>query len=298
MLSQSRNFWRQCVRSLFSRASKNRLRTVKRQRRESGAVVAEVLEGRALLTVGTINLSSPGTGAGNRANVAQGGSFNITYSVTTTNVAPTNGVNLQSTLFRATIDSTGTPTVATKSWGAGVLLSGSDTISATVPLNVATGLYRLTVSVTQTWSTAAGGTVTSTSSQNPNNSVNVTAAATTTTTVASPAAAVYGSNATFTATVSGNPSVGTVQFYVGSIAPANVIGSPVNVTGGSATLTTNPLLAVGSYTILAAYSGGAGFQASSGSSTANAFSVTKAALTVTPTAGQSKVYGASEPTFT
>jgi hypothetical protein len=298
ILTHSRNFWHHCVQSLFTRASTANVRKGRRQALDNRSAAAEVLESRALLAVTSVNIGSPQSGFNSRARVAPGEAFNINYSTETDLSAPTNGVNLLSTQLIATLYSTNTPTVAAKSWGAGVVLSAADTISATVPLNVTAGTFNLTVTVTQTWSTAAGGTVTSTADTFRNNSVVVTAAATTTTTVASPAAAVYGSNATFTATVSGNPSVGTVQFYVGSIAPANVIGSPVNVTGGSATLTTNPLLAVGSYTILAAYSGGAGFQASSGSSTANAFSVTKAALTVTPTAGQSKVYGASDPTFT
>ncbi|MFN7766879.1 MAG: YDG domain-containing protein, partial [Planctomycetaceae bacterium] len=251
-----------------------------------------------MLAVTSVNIASPQSGLGMRAQVAAGEAFDVNYTAVTNLTQPLNGVNLLSTQLIATLDSTGTPTVAAKSWGGGVQLVAADTISATAPLNVTAGTYKLTVTVTQTWSTAAGGTVTSTADTFQNNSVVVTAAATTTTTVASPATAVYGSNATFTATVSGNPSVGTVQFYVGSIAPANVIGSPVNVTGGTASLTSNPLLGVGSYTILAAYSGGAGFQASSGSSTANAFSVTKAALTVTPTADQSKVYGDSDLTFT
>ena len=51
MLSQSRNFWRQCVLSLFSRASANSRRQVKRQRQTARVAVAEVLEGRALLSI-------------------------------------------------------------------------------------------------------------------------------------------------------------------------------------------------------------------------------------------------------
>ena len=298
ILTHSRNFWHHCVQSLFTRASTANVRRGRRQPVDYGSAAAEVLESRALLAVTSVNIASPQSGFGMRAQVAAGEAFDVNYTAVTNLTQPLNGVNLLSTQLIATLYSTGTPTVAAKSWGAGVVLSAADTISATVPLNVTAGTYKLTVTVTQTWSTTAGGTVTSTADTFQNESVMVTAAVTTTTTVASPAAAVYGTNATFTATVSGNPSVGTVQFYVGSIAPANVIGSPVNVTGGTASLTSNPLLGVGSYTILAAYSGGAGFQASSGSSTANAFSVTKAALTVTPTAGQSKVYGASEPTFT
>ncbi len=298
MLTQSRNFWHNCVQSLFTRASTASVRKGKRRTVDYRLAAAEVLESRALLSVTSVSIASPQSGSGSRAHVAAGEAFDVNYTAVTNLTPPANGVNLLSTQLVATLSSSGTPTVASKSWGAGVTLSTADVISATVDLNVTAGTYNLAMTVAQTWSTASGGTVTSTADAFQNNSVVVSAAVTTTTTVASPATAVYGSNATFTATVSGNPSVGTVQFYEGSIAPAHVIGSPVNVTGGSATLTTNPLLGVGSYTILATYSGGVGLQASTGSSSSNAFSVTKAALTVTPTAGQSKAYGASEPTFT
>ena len=300
MLCQSRKFWRLCVQSLLTRRSVALGRQGKRQPVDERWSAAEVLECKALLTVTAVNITSPQSALGSRAQVAAGGSFEINYTAATNLTAPTNGINLLSTHLTATINSAGNPTVAAKSWGAGVTLSASDRISATVPQSAATGTYSLTVAVTQTWSTATSGvTVSSTNFQGRPNVVVVTAAAvTTTTTVDSPAAADYGANATFNATISGSPSVGTVQFYVGSISPANAIGAAVNVTSGEASLTINPLLAVGSYTLLAEYSGGAGFLASSGSSTANAFAITKATLTVTPTAGQSKVYGASDPTFT
>ena len=53
MLTQTRNFWRQYVRSLFSRSSVTSLRTVKRQRRLTRLGSAQVLEARALLAAFT-----------------------------------------------------------------------------------------------------------------------------------------------------------------------------------------------------------------------------------------------------
>src|SRR5207244_2447865 len=92
-------------------------------------------------------------------------------------------------------------------------------------------------------------------------------------------------------------NVGTVTFVVKN--GSNVqIGSPVvaNVSAGSAS---GPFAipsgtAVGSYTITASYSGGTGYNASSG--TAN-LTVSKATLTVTADPA-SRAYGAANPTFT
>ena len=70
---------------------------------------------------------------------------------------------------------------------------------------------------------------------------------------------------TFTAYISGGPSVGTVSFYLGSVAPGNQIGSAVNVSGGSATSSSTSSLPVGHDTIIAVYIGGSGFGGSQGS---------------------------------
>ena len=60
MLTQSRNFWRRCVQSLFTRASAGAVRKVKRQRRPSRAAAVEVLEGRALLSLTGFNSTVAG----------------------------------------------------------------------------------------------------------------------------------------------------------------------------------------------------------------------------------------------
>jgi hypothetical protein len=66
---------------------------------------------------------------------------------------------------------------------------------------------------------------------------------------------------TFTASISGDPGVGTVSFYAGP-GLTNQIGSPVNVMVGSATSVSDSSLGAGSYTITAVYSGGTAFQGS------------------------------------
>ena len=70
--------------------------------------------------------------------------------------------------------------------------------------------------------------------------------------------ALVGQSVTFTATVSPTPPDGTVQFY-DNAAP---LGSPVNLSGATATYTT-ATLSVGSHPITASYSGTTGFPASS-----------------------------------
>ena len=87
----------------------------------------------------------------------------------------------------------------------------------------------------------------------------------TTTTVGIDQAGPYttSSSLTFTATVTGNPSVGTVTFYVGS----DPIGSPVNVVDGTADSAPGQTFPAGTNTVNAVYSGGAGFAGSQGTNT-------------------------------
>ena len=68
---------------------------------------------------------------------------------------------------------------------------------------------------------------------------------------------------TFTATITGSPSVGTVTFYAGP-GQTNPIGAPVNVVSGSATSTPGTTFVLGSNTVTAVYSGGTGFNGSQG----------------------------------
>ncbi|RNL62920.1 Ig-like domain repeat protein [Nocardioides marmoriginsengisoli] len=90
----------------------------------------------------------------------------------------------------------------------------------------------------------------------------VVADPTTTTTISSSSSQVLSGPVTFTATVAGNPGnpgspTGTVQFKSDG---AN-LGSPVALTGGTATLTTSALTS-GVHAVTAVYGGGGGFNAS------------------------------------
>ncbi len=67
----------------------------------------------------------------------------------------------------------------------------------------------------------------------------------------------------FMATITGSPSVGTITFYAGP-GLTNEIGSPVSVSGGTATSAPDTSLSAGAYTITAVYSGGTGFTSSQG----------------------------------
>jgi len=73
-----------------------------------------------------------------------------------------------------------------------------------------------------------------------------------------------GAAVTFTAMVAGSPSVGTVSFYLGSVAQGNQFGTAVNISGGTANSTADSSLSPGNDTIIAVYSGGTGFVGSQG----------------------------------
>ncbi len=100
---------------------------------------------------------------------------------------------------------------------------------------------------------------------------------TTTTTLNSSAnPSTYGQSVNFTATVTGNSPTGTVQFVVNS---AN-FGSPVTLSGGSATTSSSSSLSVGTHTVTATYSGDAGNAGSTGTLTGGQV-VNQASQTIT-----------------
>ena len=112
------------------------------------------------------------------------------------------------------------------------------------------------------------------------------AASTTTTVSSSSSTSTYGNAVTFSANVTGNPSVGTVQFLI----DGNAFGSAVAVSGGVATSGSISTLDAGNHVISAVYSGGAGYQ---GSTSAN-FTQTVKQKAVNYTIGDdSHVYGST-----
>ncbi len=74
------------------------------------------------------------------------------------------------------------------------------------------------------------------------------------------------SSLTFAATITGDPSVGTVTFYAGP-GLTNQIGSPIAVINGMADSTLGQTFPAGSNTVTAIYSGGSGFAGSQGTDT-------------------------------
>ena len=113
-------------------------------------------------------------------------------------------------------------------------------------------------------STQFPNTTPSTSGISPSELAFVTSAPTTTT-VSTDQAGPYTTTSplTFTATVAGDPSVGTVTFYAGP-GLANQIGSPVPVINGVAESAPGYTFPSGNNTITAVYSGGIGFASSQG----------------------------------
>jgi YVTN family beta-propeller protein len=91
---------------------------------------------------------------------------------------------------------------------------------------------------------------------------------TSTTTVAgTPGPVPAGSTVTLTATVSPAPDAGTVSFTLNGSPVAGCAAQPVSPTTGTATCSVTAPTKAGSYPVTAAYSGGDGYDASSGSTT-------------------------------
>lgn len=195
--------------------------------------------------------------------VATGG--NITYTIDVTNPGPSNAASV--TLSDAIPPSTSFVSMTPAS---GWSCSGTSTVTCSIASMAAgTAVFQLVV---KTALSAAGTTVSntasvsSTSDTNPaNNSATATTGVSlvpTSTTVSSSLTTVYlGQTVTFTANVSDGSftPAGSVQFKLNG-AP---IGSPVTLSGGTATFSTNTL-APGTYSLSADYSGGNGFAPSSG----------------------------------
>ena len=92
-----------------------------------------------------------------------------------------------------------------------------------------------------------------------------------------------GDSVDFTASISGNPGVGTVSFYYNYGQSGQFqIGSAVNVSAGSATSASTTSLPAGSDVITAIYSGGTGFAGSQGTETLLVNQTTTTSVTSNP----------------
>ena len=220
---------------------------------------------------------SGGTGfAGSQGSESLEVDASTTTSVSSTPSSPiTQGTSIN---FTATIS--GNPSVGTVTFYAGPGLTNPIGSPISVSGGTATSAADTTLPVGSNTITAvySGGTNFAGSQGTEGLVVN---ASTTTSVSSSPTGPItQGTSIDFTATISGNPSVGTVTFYAGP-GLTNPIGSPVNVSGGSATSSADTSLAVGSDTITAVYTGGTGFAGSQGTEpvTVNASSTTSVSST-------------------
>lgn len=237
--------------------------------------VATVTIAAGVLSGGTHNLFAVYSGDTYHQSQSSGTVSQVVNTATTTTVTSTPASPITqgtSITFTATIGG-GVGNVGTVTFYAGPGLtnpigspvnvtSGSATSSADTTLPVGTD------TITAVYS---GGTGFAGSQGTESVVVNATTTTTVTSTPASPIT--QGTSIDFTATISGSPSVGTVTFYAGP-GLTNPIGSPVNVSGGTATSAATTTLPLGSDTITAVYSGGTGFAGSQGTETVQVNSAT------------------------
>ncbi|MBV8979900.1 MAG: Ig-like domain repeat protein [Acidimicrobiia bacterium] len=102
----------------------------------------------------------------------------------------------------------------------------------------------------------------------------------------------YGDAVTFGATLTPSSATGTVQFKV----DGTNLGSPVTVSGGTATSPSTSTMGAGSHTITASFSSTTNFTASTATLSPD-LTVNAATLTVTP-ANKTMTYGGTQPTYT
>src|SRR6185369_886907 len=168
-----------------------------------------------------------------------------------------------------------TNTSLSSNFGSGITVNSTTYNSATqvtanVTVSGAATLGTRNVSVTCSGQTGTGTAVFS-----------VTGGLTaTTTTVGATTTITYGSNATFTASVSPSAATGTIQFKVDG---ANV-GSPVAVSGGSATSAAVSGLTAVSHTVTAVYSGDSTYATSTSAGVTQAVNKANPNVTAWPTA--------------
>ncbi|QEL19210.1 Ig-like domain repeat protein [Limnoglobus roseus] len=224
----------------------------------------------ATLPLGSTTITavySGGTGfAGSQGTV--GVMVDAAIATATSVAAATSGPVTAGTPVAFTATVTGNPSVGTVTFYAGPGLTNPIGSPVTVVSGTATSATTAVLPVGSNRITAvySGGTGFTASQGTIGVTVNAAIATATNVVVAPSGPVTAGTAVTFTATVAGNPSVGTVTFYAGP-GLTNPIGSPVTVVGGTATSAATATLPVGTATITAVYSGGTGFDPSQGTVT-------------------------------
>ncbi len=200
------------------------------------------------------------------------GTFNITKASAT--------VTLNASELAQTYDGTlKSVTVTTSPAG---LTGVSVTYNSSLTLPTAAGSYNVVATLTNDNYTATDATGT----------LVIGKADTSITMTSSQNLSTYGQSVTFNATITPSAATGTVQFTI----DGSNFGSPVTVSGGSATSSAISTLSVGTHTITAMYSGDSNYSSSTGT-LSDGQVVNKALLTITAD-DKTKDYGAPLPTLT
>ncbi len=229
----------------------------------------------------TVNQASTTTVVASSVNPSVFGQ-SVSFTANVAAVAPGSGTRTGSVQFL--IDGV--------NFGSPVTLSGG-TATSTATSSLAIGNHTVTA-------TYSGDSNFTTSSGSLSGGQNVNQAGTTTAVASSVNPSVFGQSVSFTATVSAvapgsGTRTGTVQFLI----DGSNFGSPVPLSGGTATSGLTSSLTVGSHTVTATYSGDSNFTTSSGSltggQTVNKSSTTTALASSAPTSsfGQSVTFTAT-----
>ncbi len=232
------------------------------------------------ITSGTLALGATGSISNSpQISIGNGATFDVsaisTFNLSSSTTLKATGSALPATIIGGTTVNFGSQPILftydgthpslTISQGALSLHGNAFTINKSIALAIGTYtiIHQASGSITSSGTfpnvlgTAIPGGAIGTISVN-NGDVILTVANTTTTTLNALSASTYGQSVTFTATVAPTPTGGTVQFYDNGVA----LGTPVAVSGGTASYTTNTL-SVGSHPITASYGGTTGYAASS-----------------------------------
>ena len=207
--------------------------------------------------------------------VYRGSNNNNSAGATVTITGLPSGVTIPGLTASVTLSGTGNTTTSA--------YTGTFTLNA--PVGLAAGSYNFTVTVTA--NQGGGG-----DNASVTGTLVISTPQTTTTTVSSSLnASTYGQAVSFTANVTGTPSVGTVQFFV----DGNAFGSAVNVVNGVAISSSISTLNAGSHSVHAVYSGGTGYAGSTSSTITQTVNKANASFNVT---GYAMTYNGSARTAT
>ncbi|HEV2202617.1 MAG TPA: Ig-like domain repeat protein [Bryobacteraceae bacterium] len=212
----------------------------------------------------------------------------LTPTTTTLGTSGTPSTYGQTVTFTATVSPSAAPGTVQfyidgSAAGSPVALSGGTASLSTAGLSGGSHSVTASYSGTSTYASSTSSTLTQ----------NVNEVATTTTLTSSPNPSNSGQTVTFTAKVSPSAAPGTVQFYI----DGGAAGSPVPLSGGTATLTTSSLSAA-SHAINATYSGNGNYAGSIASTLTQVVNSGAANFTIAAAPSSQTVHRGSSVGFT